>query len=114
MSLEYGHNNEWRDFAGSPVVKNPLSNAGDVGLIPGGGTEIPLAVGVAGSTSHNYWAQHNLTRESVHCNERSQVPTHAAKNKSKYMIENKALLKKNNEMKKMAMSVFGEKIKTNG
>ena len=94
MSLEYGHNNEWRDFAGSPVVKNPLSNAGDVGLIPGGGTEIPLAVGVAGSTRHSYWAQHTLTRESVHCNERSQVPTHAAKNKSKYMIENKALLKK--------------------
>ena len=54
MTPDYGHNNEWGDFAGGPVLKNPLSNAGDVGLIPGGGTEIPHAVGVAGSTRHNY------------------------------------------------------------
>ena len=31
-----------RDFPGGPVVKNLLSNAGDVGLIPGQGTkELP-------------------------------------------------------------------------
>ena len=32
-----------RDFPGSPVVQNPPSNAGDVGLIPGQGTKIPQA-----------------------------------------------------------------------
>ena len=34
-----------RDFPGSPVVKNPPSNAGDAGLIPGQGTKIPHAAG---------------------------------------------------------------------
>ena len=34
-----------RDFPGGPVVKNPPSNAGDVGSIPGRGTKIPHAVG---------------------------------------------------------------------
>jgi len=33
------------DFSGGLVVKNPPSNVGDVGLIPGGGTKIPHAVG---------------------------------------------------------------------
>ena len=34
-----------RDFPGGPVVKNPPSNAGDTGLIPGQGTKIPHAKG---------------------------------------------------------------------
>ena len=34
-----------REFPGGPVVKNPPSNAGDVGSIPGGGTKIPHATG---------------------------------------------------------------------
>ena len=54
MTPDYGHNNEWGDFVSGLVVKNPLSNAGDMGLIPGGGIEIPHAVGVAGSTHNNY------------------------------------------------------------
>ena len=33
------------DFPGDPVVKNPPSNAGDAGSIPGWGTKIPHAVG---------------------------------------------------------------------
>ena len=33
-----------RDFPGDPVVKNPLSNAGDMGSIPGQGTKVPQAV----------------------------------------------------------------------
>ena len=33
------------DFPGSPVVKNPPSNAGDVRSIPGLGTKIPQAAG---------------------------------------------------------------------
>ena len=34
-----------RDFPGGPVVKNPPSNAGDLGSIPGRGTKILHAVG---------------------------------------------------------------------
>ena len=34
-----------RDFPGGPVVKNPPSNAGDMGSIPGWGAKIPQAVG---------------------------------------------------------------------
>ena len=34
-----------RDFPGSPVVKNMLSNAGDMGSVPGRGTKIPDAWG---------------------------------------------------------------------
>ena len=33
------------DFPGGPVVKNPPSNAGDAGSIPGWGTKIPHATG---------------------------------------------------------------------
>ena len=33
------------NFSGGPVVKNPPSNAGDVGWIPGWGTKIPCAMG---------------------------------------------------------------------
>ena len=43
---------QWRDkekwggaFPGGPVVKNLPSNAGDEGLIPGGGTNILQATG---------------------------------------------------------------------
>ena len=32
-------------FPGGPVVKNPPSNAGDRGSIPGWGTKIPHALG---------------------------------------------------------------------
>ena len=37
-------NSSVRDFPGGPVVKNPPCNAGDAGLIPGGGTKIPHAM----------------------------------------------------------------------
>ena len=33
------------DFPGGPVVKNPPSNAGDMGSVPGRGTNIPHAAG---------------------------------------------------------------------
>ena len=40
-----------RDFPGSPVVKNPPSNGGDVGSVPGQGAKIPqVGVGVGGET----------------------------------------------------------------
>ena len=34
-----------RDFPGGPVVKNPPTNAGNAGSIPGRGTKIPHAAG---------------------------------------------------------------------
>ena len=34
-----------RDIPGGPVVKNPPSNVGDMGAIPGRGTKIPHAAG---------------------------------------------------------------------
>ena len=40
-------NNQSRDYPGGPVIKNPPSNAGDVGSIPGYGTKIQHAMGQA-------------------------------------------------------------------
>ena len=37
----YNTKNEPWDFPGGPVVKNPPSNAGDRGSIPGWGAKIP-------------------------------------------------------------------------
>ena len=36
---------EYRDFPDGPGVKNPPSNAEDVGLIPDWGTKIPMPQG---------------------------------------------------------------------
>ena len=46
-----------RDFPGGPVVKNPPSNAGDLGSIPVWGTKIPHATGQL--------SPHTSTREPV-------------------------------------------------
>ena len=35
----------WGGFRGGPVIKNLLSNTGDMSSIPGGGTKIPHAAG---------------------------------------------------------------------
>ena len=48
------------DFPGGPVVKNPPSNAGDAGLIPGWGTKIPHAAGQL--------SPHTVTTEPAHHN----------------------------------------------
>ena len=37
-------NDRLGDFPGGPVVQNAPSNTGDIGLIPGWGTNIPHAV----------------------------------------------------------------------
>ena len=34
-----------QNFSGGPMVKNPPSNAGGIGLIPGQGTKIPHSTG---------------------------------------------------------------------
>ena len=54
------------DFPGGPVVKNPPSNAGDVGSIPGWGTKIPHAAGQL--------SLYATTTELVCLNERARVP----------------------------------------
>ena len=51
------------NFPGGPAVKNSLSKAGDMGLIPGRKTKIPRAAGQL--------SLHAATRESMHPNERS-------------------------------------------
>ena len=43
-TIEPSKENIW-DFPGGPVVKNPPSNSGDAGPVPGQGTKIPHAVG---------------------------------------------------------------------
>ena len=56
------HIKNFGDFPGGPVVKNPPSNAGDVGSIPGRGTKIPHAT--------RQLSPHATTREKpVHHNE---------------------------------------------
>ena len=40
-------------FPGGPVVKNPPSNAGDAGSIPGQGTKIPHAKEQLSPSCHN-------------------------------------------------------------
>ena len=43
----YSAPEQQRDFPGSPGVKNPPSNVGDVGSVPGQGTKTPhVEVGV--------------------------------------------------------------------
>ena len=49
-------NREIQDSPGGPVVKNPPSNAGHKGLIPGQGTKISHALGATKPVCHNYWA----------------------------------------------------------
>ena len=60
------------NFPGGPVVKNPPSNARDVGLIPGQGTKIPHAVGQLSPS-------HTTTTESAHsgpCTPQLEKPKH--------------------------------------
>ena len=84
------------DFPGGTMVKNPPSNAGDAGLIPGWETKIPHAAGhlsphaTTTEPTHPNYRAHVLcspcatTREPAHHNERSRVTQlrpNATKNK---------------------------------
>ena len=55
-----------QDFPSGPVVKNPPSNAGDMGLIPGQGTKIPHAEGQLSPCA--------TTTELTRLNERARMP----------------------------------------
>ena len=54
------------DFLGGPVVKNPPSNAGDMGSIPGRGTKIPHAM--------EQLSQNTTTAEPTHHYSRVHEP----------------------------------------
>ena len=62
---EYNKKGTNRDFPGGPVVKNPPSNAGDVGSIPGQGATIPHATGQLSPRA--------TTTELAHLNKRARV-----------------------------------------
>ena len=71
------------DFPGGPVVKNPPSNAGDVGSIPGRGTKSPHAPEQlsphATSTEpmcHNYRAHMPQLKRSLHATTREKPACH--------------------------------------
>ena len=63
------------------LVKNPPSNAGDAGLIPGWGTKDPHASRQL-SLLHNYWAQSTLEPASP---SRDQRQPNELKNKDQYI-----------------------------
>ena len=62
------------DFPGGPVVKNPPSNEGDAGSIPGRGLSSHMPRRATKSAYHNYWATNyrahvpQLERKSTHHN----------------------------------------------
>ena len=56
----------FRDFPGGTVVKNPPSNAGDTGSIPGQGTRSHMHAATKSS--------HATTKEPIGCNQGAHVP----------------------------------------
>ena len=66
LKIQICFKDKCRDFPGGPVVKNPLSNAGDVGSIPGQRTKIPHAT--------EQLSPHTTTIELAHLNKRAHVP----------------------------------------
>ena len=61
------------DFPGGPMVKNPPSNAVDVGSIPGQGTKIPQATGQLSLCALEP-ERRNQREARVHRNRRSCMP----------------------------------------
>ena len=56
-----------RDFFGGPVIKNPPSNAGDMGSVPGPqGTKIPNALGQLSLYATRKTQHSKKNRESDH------------------------------------------------
>ena len=67
-------NSLYWDFPGGPVVKNPPSNAGDTGSIPGWGTISIVGRGTKIPHATGRLSPHTTTREPARCNERSHMP----------------------------------------
>ena len=51
MLFKLGKNLKVGDFPGGPVVKNPSCNAGDMGSVPGQGTNIPYVISPCTATA---------------------------------------------------------------
>ena len=68
------YNLKWQkdNFPSGPVVKNPLSKAGDVGLVTGHGTKIPHATTAECACSLSPFTREALREVfALHCNRRS-------------------------------------------
>ena len=61
------------DFPGGPVVKNPLSNAGDAGSIPGWGTKIPHAMGQLSPRTTTRESKTRTPQQRYHLDEETAV-----------------------------------------
>ena len=88
----------FRGFPGGPVVKNPPSNAGDAGLIPGRGTKIPHASGQLSprspTTEPMHPGAHTLQRKIPHASTKIPQPgPDAAKKKKNYFHTNYMCIK---------------------
>ena len=62
-------NELYQDFPGDPVVKNSPSNAGDMGLIPGHGTNISTYYGATKPVSCDQKPLHHKKRKPMHHSE---------------------------------------------
>ena len=88
------------------MVKNPPSNAGDLGSTPGGGTPILRASGQLNPCTEITEPAHHRGKKLVPCNERSsmlQLRPHASKNKKSANIFFKT--NKNNERNYAALAL---------
>ena len=64
-----------RDFPGGPVVKDPPTNAGDMGLIPGPGrSHMPRQLSPYTPTTEAMKLEPMLCNERNHCNEKPEHP----------------------------------------
>ena len=68
-------NNKLWNFPGGPVVKNPPSNAGDAGSIPGWGAKIPHATGQLSPCATTTQLTPQRERENPHATTRGK-PAH--------------------------------------
>ena len=64
------------DFPGGPVVKNPPSNAGDTGSIPGQGTKIPHVMEQLSPSTATTEPRHHHWRV---CESQQKIPCATAK-----------------------------------
>ena len=57
MLFKLGKNLKVGDFPGGPVVKNPSCNAGDMGSVPGQGTNIPYVISPCTATAETVYSR---------------------------------------------------------
>ena len=91
------------DFHGGRVVKNPPSNAGDTGSIPGWGTKIPPAV-AAKPLCLNYWdSRPQWEKKPMHCD---REHTHHSEDPCMLQLRSDAAKKESAPWKTEALNNF--------